>query len=190
MQWWVRLGVHRTSEMWFDFGMCFWFSYLPHGLCVWRFAMPTLQGHRWAHMRRRFSKEAPVLIRDLWHGTEIVQNRGHGLRFVVWLPVAIIELRLLAQGPAALIAMNSILDCAPAYVLSFAGRSTCLARAVRTVLMGVPQSAWTIYDESSAIGSWRCGQGSVNQVGRSMVALDLSRLYLCGALQVFTNGRQ
>lgn len=63
---------------------------------------------------------------------------------------------------------------------------TRLARVVRAVLVSAPQSARAIDGKSLAAGSCR----GVDQVCCSMLALDLSLLNLCGALQVFTNGRQ
>lgn len=32
---------------------------------------------------RRCSNDTPVVVRHLWHGTQIVQDRGHGMRLVV-----------------------------------------------------------------------------------------------------------
>lgn len=125
-------------------------------------------------MRRGCSNDAPVLIGHLWHGTEIVQDRGHGVRFVVQLAVAIVELCLLPEGPAAAVAVDALLLTATGVVRAGLG----------------PESAGTPDGERAASGGRRVGQGGVGRVCRSMVASDLSLMYLCGALQVFTNGRQ
>lgn len=68
---------------------------------------------------RRCSNDTPGVIRHLWHGTQIVQDRGHRMRFfvrrnlarvvvgrlplcllLIVVAVAVIEL-LLVEGPTA-----------------------------------------------------------------------------------------